>query len=437
MNELFDLNERALKNTLTRWVDSGYFPEKQNIGIKKWLSSPNTSYESFRELIEVVSKESIYGDKELIKSWLQQKKNDGKIKFIPSAGTSGRHLSFRCFSKTHEDTQFNNVEAAANQVWNISVDSMLVLNTYPSGIIIPEKLNSIECGARLDILKLALRDFCESFDHFLIVAQPQFFKLIVDSGVLTQYDVKRFFYVLGGEWYPYTFIPFCAQKLGLSNKEMLEKTISSYGVAELGLGIGFQSKELSLLRASLLDEHNRKQVTVTDTMAVPMFFFLDSNRFFIEQVNGRLVVTVIDPTIQIPLVRYDTGDYGKVFSQFSLNHASGFDLQNKGFYFSVEGRKPLNYQDYPQHADYIQEIYYSSDTLLNSISSDFVLNKEALIVLPTNKANQSQVTEEFIKNMGENMKIHFSKEFIQDFYFKRDTLRKAIHYTADTPLSAG
>jgi hypothetical protein len=167
-------------------------------------------------------------------------------------------------------------------------------------------------------------------------------------------------FILGGSWYPSTYTSLLAGQSGLDHAFFDSRMVSLFGVAELGLGIGIQTPHLSSQRTP--------DSFPNPTGASPMVFSLDSNRFFVESIQGKIAVTVLSPNAPIPFLRYLTGDLGEIFRTQA----------NTPFLFSIESRKPDSSLPYPIFEDQVEEHLYRHPELFDSITGDFLIRKDSI-----------------------------------------------------------
>ena len=102
---------------------------------------------------------------------------------------------------------------------------------------------------------------------------------------------------------------------------------SSMGVGELGLNLFNETREtVALRRACARDPQLRERLLgpTSASMPVPTFMVYSPLRTSVEILyaddngNGDLVVTLLDPAVPLPLLRYKTGDRARFVSPAQL-----------------------------------------------------------------------------------------------------------------------
>jgi phenylacetate-CoA ligase len=125
--------------------------------------------------------------------------------------------------------------------------------------------------------------------------------------------------MLGEEIFGEHFRGYLAERIGVDlDRGGRTHIISSFGVGELGLHLGYETPAtISLRRAArgnpgfardLLGAHT------DDGTTLPMIFTFNPLRTFIEVVDldvdgyGQMTTSMLDPERTVPLLRYQTGD---------------------------------------------------------------------------------------------------------------------------------
>ena len=100
--------------------------------------------------------------------------------------------------------------------------------------------------------------------------------------------------------------------------------MSSFGVAELGLHLCFETPATVALRraAAVHPEFARALVGLGEVgQPLPMILAFNPERTFIEVVErdpsgyGKLAISMLDPSRSVPLLRYQTGDVGRLLDR--------------------------------------------------------------------------------------------------------------------------
>ena len=280
-------------------------PDFQKQSILNFIENP--SQELF-QLIPSIQKKDIFENKNIIEYLITDAKNNSK-KIILSAGSSNSSLSFRYGSKSGSEESFKYLSVVMQNEWKISTTNTFVLNCYPTGSTLPSEINSIDIGSRIDLISKIVNMIKNNYQNFIIVGFPSVISWCLANNMLPD----NCYFVTGGERTPSYLIKQISDKINCSETEALNRVISLYGLAEIGLGLGINSP---LIRSNL-------KTTSTDIYAV------NSKSILCESVNNEILLTSYADD-SIPLLRYQTGDLINYFT-----HNNEFN----SYIFSYSGRK--------------------------------------------------------------------------------------------------
>jgi phenylacetate-CoA ligase len=166
-----------------------------------------------------------------------------------------------------------------------------------------------------------VQSFADRYEQTVLVGDPLFMKRLTDHAAERAVDWRRYRVnaVIGEEIFGEHFRAYVAQCLGLDlDRPEQGHIMSSLGVAELGLHLGFETPAtIALRRLSVAHPafgHDLLGRDAGPAACLPMIFTFNPLRTFIEVVEpdhegyGRLTVSMLDPDRSIPLLRYQTGD---------------------------------------------------------------------------------------------------------------------------------
>jgi hypothetical protein len=315
-HRLFDAALPKLLELLRSLGPEAPLSTAQREGIRHLLALENPRYADFRQALPPATKTSVFANPELLRSLVDSTRAAG-LKLVPAAGTSGTLLSFRVHQDSSETSQFSALSALVEKSWGLDPRQLLLLNAYPSGISLPQEFHSCECGAKPEVLRLALSSLGPHFEHSVLIAQPHFLRYCITEGVLRAEELRRLHFLLGGCWYSSEFLAWLAHASGESVEQIERRVISLLGVAEVGLGIGIAPPGLDKLRGLF------RSRDPLGPRAAPMLFFVDTERYFVEAVDGKLLVTALSRANGIPLLRYATGDPATLHDPAAITALSG------------------------------------------------------------------------------------------------------------------
>jgi phenylacetate-CoA ligase len=90
--------------------------------------------------------------------------------------------------------------------------------------------------------------------------------------------------------------------------------MSSFGVGELGLHLCYETPETIAIRRSAQQDPELARELFGECDVLPMVLAHNERRTFVEALDldhagyGRLTISMLDPTLPVPLLRYQTGD---------------------------------------------------------------------------------------------------------------------------------
>ena len=232
---------------------------------------------------------------------------------LTSSGHSGRFA----FGMYHADTggaAADRIDAALDAYFQVASRSTLLVNCLPMGVKVYTRACTLaETSVREDMVTALMSGVAPSYDQTILVGETAFIKRVLELGREQGVDWagQRVQVVVGEEPLAENARTYLASLLGIDPAQPeTGRIISTMGVAELGLNLFFEVQPLIALRRALHhDEAWRRRVLGSRGRHVPMLFTCDPQRLFPEVTgDGRLVVTVLDATRRLPLIRYVTGD---------------------------------------------------------------------------------------------------------------------------------
>ncbi len=202
----------------------------------------------------------------------------------------------------------------------------LIVNALPAGVKIPSKNNAIlDVSTRPKAVIAALKHLAPAFTQTIIVAEHPFLKEVLEKG--TEENVSWHNLVIhlitGAEVMPENFRRYAATILG-HNSECPDngQVGTSLGISEVSLSLGQETPATQRLRSAIHDCSSVRNALFNNTPFAPTLVHFHPLQHFIETPNigGRptLVVTTLDTKRQIPLIRYNTGDWAQIIEYQTL-----------------------------------------------------------------------------------------------------------------------
>lgn len=248
---------------------------------------------------------------------------DGRLGRLGSVLTSSGHSGIFSFGLTAaEDAAATAawIDGLLDQLFQVKSQPTLLINCLPMGVRIPTLACTVaETSVRPDMVIGLVRAFAGHYRQTIMVGDAAFIKLVLESGSCAGlvWPAHRIHVIIGEE------------PLGENARRYLEillsggpadagrgRVVSSMGVAELGLNLFSEvppAGRLIPLRRLLHEDPVLRHALLGPKDWVPSLFTYDPRRIFVEfDALGRLLVTTLMPSTLVPLIRYATGDLGRV-----------------------------------------------------------------------------------------------------------------------------
>lgn len=246
---------------------------------------------------------------------------DGQLGRLGSVLTSSGHSGVFAFGLTPAEslpgtTQW--IDDQLDQLFGVRSQPTLLINCLPMGVKVPTLACTLaETSVRPDMAVGLVRAFARHFAQMILVGEAAFIKHVLELG--------RRAGVVWPEWRVHVIVG--EEPLAENARKYLEGllgigpgspglVVSSMGVAELGLNLFSEvapGVSLVPLRRLLHADAGLRHALLGPVDWVPSLFTYDPHRIFVEfDATGRLILTTLDPAVRIPLVRYATGDRGRV-----------------------------------------------------------------------------------------------------------------------------
>lgn len=248
---------------------------------------------------------------------------DGRLGRLGSVLTSSGHSGLFAFGLTAAGAQADTahwIDGLLDRLFEVRTRPTLLINCLPMGVRVPTLACTLaETSVRPDMVVGLVRAFGAHYAQLILVGEAAFLKHTLELGGRAGVDWRRHrVHVIAGE-----------EPLAENARRYLEMilgidpgqpdhalVVSSMGVAELGLNLFFEAPPRSALirlRRRLHEDAALRHALLGPADWVPALFTYDPRRIFVEfDGAGRLIVTMLDPSALIPLVRYATGDRGRV-----------------------------------------------------------------------------------------------------------------------------
>lgn len=306
---------------------------------RRYLQKSNISpsrirtLDDFKLLVPILDKESLFAaNLRNIKEIFPKHSLNHCRSVLPSSGFSGK-LSFGINTKKDSRSQEKHIDMMLDYVFDVRRKKTLLINALSMGINVPtRRVTTINTGPREDMIIALVEVFAKEYDQTIIIGDNYLIKNTIEQGI--EYGIDwprlRIRLVLGGGGFPENFRSYLAHLMGVDMARAKEILIaSSFGIAEIGLNILWESTNtIAMRRAASLDSKFRTALLGQEEKLCPMLFQYNPLTIHIEESNGRLLFTNLNPNAIIPIVRYASGDHGIIIPHERIVKAlktAGFD----------------------------------------------------------------------------------------------------------------
>jgi phenylacetate-CoA ligase len=214
--------------------------------------------------------------------------------------------------------------------FQVDTNKTLLINCLPMGVRFTANSVAIaETSVREDMAVAIATEFGHFFEQIIIVGDPIFLKLLTDYAKDRSVDWSRHrvHLIIGEETFGENYRKYLSQCFCQGGSE---KIISSMGVGELGLNLFYETADTVRLRQLANDNPAFSEALFglpPQSSTLPMLFVYNPLRSFIESLNqdaegyGELTISMLDPNIPLPLLRYQTGDAARLLLPADIAHA--------------------------------------------------------------------------------------------------------------------
>jgi phenylacetate-CoA ligase len=250
---------------------------------------------------------------------------DGVRSMLTSSGYSGKF----CFGVNTQENlarSSKSIDLGLQLIFDVDNRSTLVINGLPMGVKVNTKAAVLaETSVRDDMIYALVKAFAPEFDQIVMVGEGSFIKKIIEDGQEYQgidWKALRVHIITGEEGIAENYRTYIGGMIGADFDDPDGKIVmSSLGVAELDLNIFHETREtVAIRRMAHADPALREKLFGPDTDGCcPMFFIYYPHRCLLEQLPAtneydELVISMLSEEMKIPLLRYRSGDYGKIFT---------------------------------------------------------------------------------------------------------------------------
>ncbi len=322
---LLQLSEREVLKTLRRAYAKvpGYARLLKNLNID--VPSIKT-IKDFKAQIPYLDKQSVFQNNKISELCIGGTLTDVKS-LLTSSGHSGI-FSFGVNTYRNLKDSSESIDLGLDYSFNISGRKTLLINCLPMGVKVNTSLTIAETSIREDMVWAVIKKFSSLFEQTILVGEGSFLKKIIEEGTTQGISWKSgiFHLVTGEEGIAENYRSYIATILGTDFTNPAKGMIgSSMGIAELDLNIFHETKNtIAIRRAAHADPQLRCALFGKETRVCPMLFVYYPHRTYIEELPNNttnlneIVISMLSQRMKIPLIRYKTGDSGKILPYRSV-----------------------------------------------------------------------------------------------------------------------
>ena len=352
--------------------------------------------DEFKEHVPIIDKASVFTANPLGRIC-----HGGSLDGIAAVYSSSGHSSVFSFGVETNETISNGalyLEFLLDTYFDVTRRRTLLINCLPMGVRVNTRTVPVaDTGVRADVILALVRKLAPEFQQFILVGESPFLKKVIEDGAEQQvpWHSLTIHVVTGGEFIAENFRSYLAHLLGIEigapDKGMI---LISMGLSELALSIFRECRQTIQLRRAIQTDQKLRSALIGDTPgACPEIMQYHPEHVYAETVadetgSPELVVSMLDPALKIPLMRYNTGDVVQMMGHDDLRQI----LQDFGqtallpaFNLPVAfvwGRKqwvatPGGSRISP---DEVKEALYREFDIARDLTGNFRLSQEGLLI---------------------------------------------------------
>lgn len=290
--------------------------------------------EDFKERVPLISKEDIF-PLYSIETLCQKGETNDFVSAIVSSGTSGI-FSYTLLTERDVAIQQQMFDTLMRALFQADTHKPVIINALPMGVSFVSSYPVIPTSVRADIVLHVIRTLKDTAEQFVIITDPHVLKKIVEEGVAQKFPwgTVRVSCVVGGTSFSDSYVQYIETLLSSGGEEtelkFKNRVFGTMGITEVGLNIFGGTPDLNAIRHQLqVDSTMSREVFGTDIPACPEIMYMMSQTVHVEVCNpneqgiGDIVVSHLDCDLKTMLIRYKTGDIGKILDSATIERVVG------------------------------------------------------------------------------------------------------------------
>ena len=346
-----------------------------------------TNGDSFRRVAPLLDKHNTFGDFS-IAALCTGGSLDGVRSILTSSGHSGI-FSFGVNTAENLMRSARSIDTGLQYLFGVDERTTLLINALPMGVKVNTRATVLaETSVRDDMVYALVKKFGPEFDQIILVAEGSFAKKIVEDGAELHgidWARHRVHVVTGEEGISENYRRYLERCLGIADPEAPDAQVvaSSMGVAELDLNIFHETRDtIRIRRAAHRDPQLRRRLFGADATFCPMLFVYYPHRTLVEELGDsqdrELVISMLSEEMKIPLLRYRSGDFGRLYAHDDVaTAATGAGLPTPDWklpFVAVSGRgRALKTEAGPLYPEAVKEAMYADHAVAATLTGNFRL----------------------------------------------------------------
>lgn len=376
------------------------------------------TFSDFLQKVPVIAKEDIFP-----KYPLHELFRFGDISIMQSAMTSSGFSGIFSFGVSTMKSLVNApfaIDLALEYGFNIDKKKTFLINCVPMGVQIPTLLPQASTSVRAEMVLALFQKIKPYFDQVIFVSDPHFLKKLLEDGLEhgISWKQEKVHLISGGDWFSDSFRSYIEGILGSECNG--NKMLATMGIAELDLNLFHESPfTIQIRKACAKDQQLNHALFGGDFLAIPLLMHYYPHRLYLETANGptqggELVFTMLSETLAIPMIRYNSKDFGVTLSYTALaNKLSELGYSHlipdlKLPLVAIGGRKGNAFPIGREHIspEWARDRLYRSHAFSKIVTGQFLLSGEPS---PT-------IEIQLKKNILKNEALHIlAKELFSEF----------------------
>ena len=246
---------------------------------------------------------------------------------VTSSGQGGR-FAFGLNDRRQAKRAVDLVDLGLEYAFQVGRRRTLLINCLPMGVgFVSNAVTIAETSVREDMVVAVANQLGPHFEQIILLGDPLFLKRLTEFSEDRKFDWSSFrtHIIIGEEPFPEAYRDYLALHFGINPDDPTHGMIgSSMGVGELGMNLGYETRQTIALRRLAHRDPVFCQSLFGNQAAsdrLPVLFAYNPLRTYMEVLRsrggddyGELTISMIEPDLPVPLMRYQPGDRARLIS---------------------------------------------------------------------------------------------------------------------------